>query len=79
MSSYYYRRISDIALLPAYAGGSLELGNVWQKRGDIELSNVITAGNLFIGADTLFGPVYLAYGQAEGGVNSFYLFVGQLF
>src|SRR5690606_13588139 len=39
----YYRRIGDLALFPAFAGISLELGNVWDDRSAIDLG------------DTLFG------------------------
>src|SRR5262249_28822892 len=31
------RRIGDFALLPAYVGTALELGNVWQDRDDVGL------------------------------------------
>jgi len=77
----YLRELGDSGLLPfgLYVGGSLEVGNVWQEKGDIKFSNAITAGSLFVGADTLLGPIYLGYGRAEGGIDSIYLFVGRLF
>ena len=77
----YLRRIGQkkSKLASLYYGGTLELGNVWQDSRDIKLSNTIGAGSIFVGADTLVGPVYFAYGRAEGGIDSFYLFVGQLF
>jgi hypothetical protein len=36
-------------------------------------------GSLYLGADTFFGPVFLAYGHAEDGRDSVYLLVGQPF
>ena len=75
----YYRQIKRSLLGNAlYVGGSLEAGNVWQQRDDIFDDN-IGAGSLFLGADTTFGPLYLAYGIAEGGRDTFYLFLGQGF
>lgn len=75
----YLRKVNDSDLLPLYVGGTLERGNVWQNKSDISASNAITAGSLFVGTDTILGPIYFAYGLAEGGVDSFYLFVGKLF
>jgi NTE family protein len=75
----YYRRVGDIALLPTYIGGSVELGNTWQHRSDISLDNSIFAGSAFIGVDTIIGPVYTAIGLAEGGNTALYFYVGRTF
>ena len=75
----YMRRIGDITFLPAYLGGSLEAGNTWQDADDIEFSNLIGAGSLFIGLDTPIGPLYIAYGLAEHSHDSFYLYLGKIF
>ena len=37
------------------------------------------AASLFAGADTIFGPVYLAYGKSSGASGTFYFFLGRLF
>jgi len=34
---------------------------------------------VFLGLDTLLGPVYLGTGFGEGGENTFYLFLGRTF
>ena len=78
----YYRNIGarpGSFGVPVYLGASLEAGNVWQDRSDMAFSDLLVAGSLFLGLDTPLGPIYLAYGQAEGGRNSAYLFLGQLF
>jgi len=31
----------------------------------------------FVGVDTLFGPLYLAYGQAQRGNHAFYFYLGR--
>ncbi len=72
---YQYRLAGG--LVPAYLGGSLELGNVWQRRSDINLRDSIPAASLYLGADTFLGPLYVAFGFAEGGNQAFYLFLGQ--
>jgi len=77
-----YRSIGAQAGLfnvPVYLGASLEAGNVWKDRGDISINDLIVAGSAFVGADTPLGPVYLAYGHAEGGNDAVYLFLGQTF
>ena len=43
------------------------------------INDVIIAGSVFLGLDTFLGPIYLAYGHAEGGQDSAYLFLGQTF
>jgi NTE family protein len=75
----YYRRIGDIAFLPAYIGGTVELGNTWQDRSDISLDSSIFAGSVFIGVDTIIGPIYTAVGLAEGGQSALYFYVGRTF
>ncbi len=67
-----YRRFRD----NLYFGLSAERGNVWQDAGDIGFGDALSAGSLFFGADTPVGPVHLAYGQAEGGRRSAYLYLG---
>ena len=78
-----YRRISrggtGFFEYPAYLGASFEAGNVWQTRDDVDLGNLRTGGSLFLGADTPFGPLYLAGGLASGGETAFYLFLGKTF
>lgn len=64
---------------PAYLGFSLEAGNVWQKRSDMSFGSARKDGSIFLGLDTLIGPVYLATGFDEGGREAFYLFLGRTF
>jgi NTE family protein len=75
----YYRRIGNLALFPAYAGVSLELGNVWATRSEISAKSAILGGSLWVGAQTPVGPVYVGYGHAEGGASAFYVYLGRVF
>ena len=78
----YYRRmgIIDAAVqLPVFLGGSLEAGNVWDDRDDISRRDLRHSGSLFAGADTAFGPLYLAIGQARDRPAVFYFYLGRTF
>lgn len=75
----YYRRIGDITLLPTYIGASAELGNTWQDESDISLDSSIFAGSVFVGVDSILGPIYLAVGLAEHGQTALYFYVGRTF
>ena len=67
----YYREISAI-----HVGAFLEAGNVWTSSEDADFDSLLGTGTLFLGKQTALGPLYLAYGLAEGGSDSFYLALG---
>ncbi|MBT8103660.1 MAG: patatin-like phospholipase family protein [Gammaproteobacteria bacterium] len=77
----YYRRVGEttggIFDTPVYVGASLEAGNVWQARGDIDFDSMMINGSIFAGVDTFIGPVYFAVGFAEQGRANVYLFIGE--
>jgi len=77
LEAAYYRRIGNITLLPLYAGFSLETGNVWDDRSEITLDNTVLAGSVFLGADTILGPMYLAYGINDSNTSTVYLYLGR--
>ncbi len=72
-----YLRDLGTSLVRTYAGGSFEIGNVWQERDDIGFDDLRYGGSLFLGADTILGPVYVGYGIGDGGNDAFYLFLGR--
>ena len=78
-----YRKIGSTGIgalhMPLYLGGSAEAGNVWDKKADITFKSIMYAGSVFIGTSTYLGPIYLAYGHAEGGHKSLYLYLGRQF
>lgn len=65
--------------VPTYVGISLEMGNVWNHLGDASFGNTHRDGSIFLGMDTLLGPLYIASGWDDKGTNSFYLFLGRTF
>jgi NTE family protein len=75
----YYRRVGNFALFPAFAGVSLELGNVWDSRSEISARDSILGGSIWTGMRTPIGPIYVAYGRAKGDQKAFYVFLGRIF
>ncbi|MEJ8567825.1 patatin-like phospholipase family protein [Elongatibacter sediminis] len=71
-----YRRLNDVDLFPVFAGFTLEAGNVWRERADIDFASLRYSGSVFLGADTPLGPLYLAYGRSDNGDSTAYLFLG---
>jgi NTE family protein len=65
--------------MPMYVGMSLEAGNVWGSRSDVDLSSLRTDASLFIGLDSLLGPVYLSFGYDSGGNTAIFLSLGRGF
>ncbi len=78
--SLTYRR--EIGRLPSilgggiFLGGTFEAGNVWTRGSDVSLSDLHLAGSAFLGAETPLGPVFLAFGLAEGGQAALYFLIG---
>jgi NTE family protein len=79
----YFRRISrggeGFLEFPAYIGMSLELGNTWQERSQINVGSARKDGSVFLAFDTFLGPVYLGSGYDTRGHSAYYLFLGQTF
>ncbi len=75
-----YHKVGQSFIGDLYLGGSLESGNVWgANEKQFDLSRLRLAGSVFVGYDTIFGPLYLAFGHADGGYNAGYLFLGKPF
>jgi NTE family protein len=78
LNAQLYSRILTIPLVPLYAGVTFEYGNVFTNRDDMVFDKGLAGGSAFLGLDTFFGPVYVAYGLSEGGRDNVYFFLGQL-
>ncbi|WP_262693703.1 patatin-like phospholipase family protein [Kordiimonas aquimaris] len=83
LSAVYYRKVGGglgyLAQTPLYVGATLETGNVWNDTSDISLGDLKWSSSLFVGADTLIGPIYLGGGIGSRGEAAAFLFIGQLF
>ena len=76
-----YRRVGDTTRLfamPMFIGGSLEAGNTWQRREDIDFGSMVVGGSVFVGFSTPLGPMFLGYGRNETRADSWYLTFGSL-
>lgn len=62
-----------------YGGASLETGNVFDEFDQVEWGALRPSGSLFLGVDTLLGPMYLGYGLTDGGDQSAFLVLGRQF
>ena len=60
-----------------YFGAYAEAGNVWDQSDEIG-EDLIFAGTVLFGIDTILGPFYLAYGAADTGQDGFYVSLGQV-
>jgi NTE family protein len=79
----YFRKIGrggeGFFEFPAYIGASFEMGNTWERRGDISVGSAHKDASVFFAIDTFLGPVYLGTGYDERGTSGFYLFLGRTF
>ncbi len=59
-----------------YFGGWIEAGNTWNDTSDISFHSLHETLALLVGADTIIGPVYFAWGLAEEDRSRLYLSIG---
>ncbi|NJD56192.1 MAG: hypothetical protein FIA94_07295, partial [Nitrospirae bacterium] len=75
-----YHKVGESFIGDLYVGGSLETGNVWKEdEKQFDLGKLRLAGSVFVGYDTIFGPLYLAIGHTDGGFNAGYFYLGRPF
>ena len=75
----YYRRLNDQPFLSRgfFVGGTLEAGNTWLSRRDINIKDMRYATSVFLGSDTGLGPLYVGIGYAPRGGTALYVFIGR--
>ncbi len=77
---YSYR----IAELPSalgegvFFGGWWEIGNVWQRSSQVG-EDLLWGGSIFVGAETLLGPLTMGFSRGEGGRERYFLVMGRTF
>lgn len=77
VSAIYFYEFKQVQLVPnrpmlVYLGSSLEMGKVWDN-ANVSNERWIGSGSLFLGADTLIGPFYLAFGITDNGHKAVHL------
>ena len=75
----YYRRLNNMDLLSAFAGFTLETGNVWDFADEIGFDDLRSSGSVYVGAETPLGPVYAALGYDDSGEATAYFYLGNPF
>ncbi|HEY2754069.1 patatin-like phospholipase family protein [Phenylobacterium sp.] len=65
--------------IPLYVGATAVVGNTWARHGDANWGDLRFGGNVYLGADTLIGPVFFALGAADHDRKAVYFFVGKPF
>ncbi|MBK9089536.1 MAG: patatin-like phospholipase family protein [Holophagales bacterium] len=60
-----------------YVGGTFEMGRVWARREETGFDGTRPAGGLFVGADSVLGPIYAGFGVGYGGNTSLYVLLGR--
>ncbi|MEH6582390.1 MAG: patatin-like phospholipase family protein [Halioglobus sp.] len=76
----YQRKLSKNSVIPIdmpiYAGFSIEGGQLWSERSDIDLGDLQGAGSAYLGIDSPIGPIYIAYGRTTNARSAIYLSLG---
>jgi len=77
----YYHQVArlDLGALStrAYVGLSLEAGNVYGEDDPVTWRSLRHGGSIFVGAETVLGPAFLAWGVTDGGNQRVYLAIGR--
>ena len=87
VSLMFYRALRGLPDSPLgsaiYLGGSLSMGHAWNHGEDIletfQWGDHASGGSVFMGFDTLLGPIYLAQGFGDGGRRISYFYLGRAF
>ncbi len=69
---YFYKLSRNTIFSDIYVGASLEAGRVWRHTNLSTKLPVIGAGSLFLGIDSLIGPIYLVIGTTDNGKKAAY-------
>lgn len=80
----YYHQLTDKGLtnvfnIPLYLGGSLEHGSLRFGEERSGRSQTITAASVFVGANSVLGPLFLGVGRSDSGEERVYLSLGRPF
>lgn len=75
----WYMRLPYVPVVSRafFVGATAEAGNAWATRREVRDGELRTGMSLFFGADTGFGPLYLALTHAPRGETGVVLFLGR--
>lgn len=76
----YLRQVADIPrVAKVHVGSSIGLGQVWQKRDDVDLKDLDPSATVYLGTATPIGPAYLGVRKTRGYDKEFYFNFGRSF
>lgn len=77
--AYYYKydRLPPQLGTGLYLGGTAEVGRMNGPNDPLLTNKYLGGFSVFWGADTIIGPVYVAYGRSTAGYDSFYFLLGR--
>ncbi|MBO9715945.1 MAG: patatin-like phospholipase family protein [Pseudoxanthomonas sp.] len=75
----YSYQLAEVFGRSAVVGSTLEYGNAWNLRRDMDWSDGIFNGSAYIGFDSWIGPMLFGYGMREGGEGVLFLEIGKPF
>jgi NTE family protein len=75
----YYRRLAENPILARalFVGGTLEMGKAWNEAASRGASKTRWGTSLYVGADTVIGPVYFGLVHAPKQDTGIYVLVGR--
>jgi NTE family protein len=66
--------------MPLYTGFTLESGSIWSERLlPVSITKALFSASAYVAADSILGPIYLAYGESFKNSRRAYLFLGSTF
>ena len=74
---YTYKILDQKLFEGLYAGVSLEAGRMEKSLVPGNNAGWLKSSTLFVGMDTIVGPLYVGYGWAADGNRSAYLYLGR--
>jgi NTE family protein len=74
----YLRAFKPLLSMPTFLGATLQYGDVFQDKDDIEFSDLKVAGSVYLGLKSVIGPLYVGYGAADSGEQRVYFTIGGL-
>jgi NTE family protein len=75
----YTYQLAEFFGRSALVGGTLEYGNAWERRQDMNLGDGIFNVSVYAGFDSWLGPMLFGYGWREQGDGALFLEIGRPF
>jgi NTE family protein len=74
----YRYHFAGSGMLPAFLGGTVEYGKVAEDSSDL-FDDAEFNGSLYFGYRSPLGPLYIGVGAAEGGLQTYFFHIGNIF